>query len=158
MQSGEHACALYLADQCNVLSAVWGSGVPHGESPSSQQSPGEHGFWITAFAWEIFNFTCVRVIAFGLASSVSRLLEYHLARVPVSPSIPTCCCCKHTLVGDAIYQLHPCWLRHPASGVAAITKQGEHANMMQLLLSKNSRRNSMNHLSSPAPRLQGSSG
>lgn len=83
------------------------------------------------------------------------LLEYHLTCVPVSPSIPTCCCCEHALVGDAIYRLHPCWLRHPASEVAVITKQGEHANMMQLLLSKNSRRKSVNHLSSPAPKLQG---
>lgn len=116
--------------------------------------PGERGFWIAAFAWEIFNFTCGQVIAFGRASSLSRLLEYHLTRVPISPPVPTCCCCEHVLVGDAIYQLHPCQLRHPTSEVAASTKQGEHANMMQLLPSKNSRRKLMTHLSSPASKLQ----
>lgn len=44
MQSEEHSFTLYLADQCNVLSMVWGSGVPHSESPSSQWSLGSVAF------------------------------------------------------------------------------------------------------------------
>lgn len=65
-------------DQCNAVSVVWGSGVPHGESSS----------WF------------LRSVAFGLllllgkylishvATSMSHLLKYHLACAPVSPSIP----------------------------------------------------------------------
>lgn len=76
---------------------------------------GPWGVWLLDcfFAWERFNFTCAWIIAFSLASSVSHLLEYQLTdSVPVCPSIPTCCW-EHELVGDAIYRLHPCWLRNP---------------------------------------------
>lgn len=41
---GGHACTPYLADQYSVLSIIWGSRDPHGESPRSQWSLGSVAF------------------------------------------------------------------------------------------------------------------